>query len=208
MRRRSVALTVIAIAAACAATIASAQPYPSKPVRVVVPFAAFRSLAAEREDNTYDLLSITTLRPRQIISGKLGSAVVQMAVYFSAITPCLAFTYLLRGVDVPTIALILAYTFVASLALAMFGLLLATLTQQRYHQVILSVALVALLLWVYYSCAILFYGAEVTRALRADLGLSVEPKSKAVRVQREIVEEANKNGPVTGGVVTKKRGDV
>ena len=64
-------------------------------------YAAFRSLAAEREDNTYDLLSITTLKPRQIISGKLGSSVVQMGVYFSAITPCLAFTYLLRGIDLP-----------------------------------------------------------------------------------------------------------
>jgi hypothetical protein len=121
------------------------------PLLVVVPFGAFRSLAAEREDNTYDLLSITTLRPRQIIGGKLGSAVVQMAVYFSAITPCLAFTYLLRGVDVPTIVLLLAYTFFASLALAMIGLLLATLTRQRYHQVILSVALVALLLLIFTS---------------------------------------------------------
>ena len=32
------------------------------PLAVVVPYAAFRSLAAEREDNTYDLLSITTLQ--------------------------------------------------------------------------------------------------------------------------------------------------
>src|SRR5262249_19282356 len=62
------------------------------PLAVVVPYAAFRSLAAEREDNTYDLLAITALKPRQIIAGKLGSAVVQMGVFFSAITPCLAFT--------------------------------------------------------------------------------------------------------------------
>jgi hypothetical protein len=113
---------------------------------VVVPYSAFRSLAAEREDNTYDLLSITTLRPRQIISGKLASAVVQMAVFFSAIMPCLAFTYLLRGVDLPTIALLLAYTFLGSLGLSMLGLLLATASRQRYGQVILSVGFVALLL--------------------------------------------------------------
>ena len=30
------------------------------PLAVVVPYSAFRSLAAEREDNTFDLLSITT----------------------------------------------------------------------------------------------------------------------------------------------------
>lgn len=117
---------------------------------VIVPYSTFRSLASEREDNTYDLLSITSLRPRQIISGKLGSAAVQMIVYFSAITPCLAFTYLLRGVDVPTIALMLAYLFVTSLALAMIGLLLATLARQRFAQVALSVGFVALLLFVFW----------------------------------------------------------
>src|SRR6267142_772617 len=65
------------------------------PLLVVVPHGAFRSLADERDDRTFELLSITALGPRQIIAGKLGSAVVQMLVYLSAITPCLAFTYLL-----------------------------------------------------------------------------------------------------------------
>jgi hypothetical protein len=125
------------------------------PLAVVVPYAAFRSLAAEREDNTYELLSITTLRPRQIISGKLGSSIVQMAVYFSAITPCLAFTYLLRGVDLPTIAVILVYTFFGSLGLSMIGILLATLSEQRFAQVFVSVALVAFLLFVFWGACML-----------------------------------------------------
>ena len=118
----------------------------SLPLLVVVPFAAFRSLAAEREDNTYDLLSITTLRSRQIIAGKLASVIMQMIVYYSAIMPCLAFTYLLRGVDAPTIGLLLAYTFFGSLALSMIGLLLAALPRQRYGQLLLSVGFIALLL--------------------------------------------------------------
>jgi hypothetical protein len=125
------------------------------PLAVVVPYAAFRSLAAEREDNTYELLSITTLRPRQIISGKLGSSIVQMAVYFSAITPCLAFTYLLRGVDLPTIAIMLVYTFFGSLGLSMVGILLATLSEQRFAQVFVSVALVAFLLFVFWGACLL-----------------------------------------------------
>lgn len=119
------------------------------PLAVVVPYAAFRSLASEREDNTYDLLSITTLRPWQIISGKLGSAVVQMGVYFSAITPCLAFTYLLRGIDLPTIAVSLAYLFFWSLGLSMVGILLATLTKRRFAHVFVSVAFVGGLLWLF-----------------------------------------------------------
>jgi hypothetical protein len=120
------------------------------PLLVVVPLAAFRSLASEREDNTYDLLSITTLKSRQIISGKLGSAVAQMGVYLSAITPCLAFTYLLRGVDIPTIAVLIGFTFLWSLALSITGLLLATLTQQRFAQGLILVIFVAVLLLMFY----------------------------------------------------------
>jgi hypothetical protein len=125
------------------------------PLAVVVPYAAFRSLASEREDNTYDLLSITTLKPRQIISGKLGSSIVQMAVYFSAITPCLAFTYLLRGIDVPTIVVLLVFTFFGSLGLSMVGILLATLSEQRFAQVFVSVAFVAFLLWIFYFAVLI-----------------------------------------------------
>jgi hypothetical protein len=128
------------------------------PLIVVVPYSAFRSLASEREDNTYDLLSITALRPRQIISGKLASSVVQMAVYFSAITPCLAFTYLLRGVDLPIIAVLMVFTFFGSLGLSMLGILLATLSEQRFAQVFVSVAFVAVLLMLLFWAVPIAYG--------------------------------------------------
>jgi hypothetical protein len=113
------------------------------PLCVVVPFGAFRSLASEREDGTYELLSITSLAPRQIISGKLGSAIVQMIIYFSAISPCLAFTYMLRGIDVPTIFFALYYAFLTSAGLSAIALLIATLTQEKAWQVILTVGVIA-----------------------------------------------------------------
>ncbi|HEX2855244.1 MAG TPA: YihY/virulence factor BrkB family protein [Opitutaceae bacterium] len=50
-------------------------------------------------------------------------------------------------------------------------------------------SLVALLIWIYYSCAILFYGAEFVRAYRIEHGQPVKPKETAVRVRREIIEE-------------------
>jgi ABC-type transport system involved in multi-copper enzyme maturation permease subunit len=118
----------------------------SIPLLIVVPYAAFRSLAAEREDGTYELLSITSLSARQIVLGKLGSAILQMMVYYSALAPCIAFTYLMRGIDVVTIALFLAYTFLASLLLSIFGLMMATVTRSRHWQVLLSVVFVMALL--------------------------------------------------------------
>jgi len=112
------------------------------PLLLIVPFAAFRSLTAEREDNTYELVAITALKPRQIVGGKLGSAVAQMLVYFSAIAPCLAFTYLLRGIDVLTIGWILFYTFLASLGFSLCALLFATVAKERHWQIVYSVLII------------------------------------------------------------------
>jgi ABC-type transport system involved in multi-copper enzyme maturation permease subunit len=109
------------------------------PMLIVVPFSAFRSIAVEQEDATYELLTITNLTARQIVTGKLGSSMLQMLVYFSALAPCIAFTYLLRGLDVVSIVLTLSYVFLASVTLSVVGLLLGTLTRSRHWNTLLSV---------------------------------------------------------------------
>ena len=111
------------------------------PLAVVVPFSAYRSLSSEQEENTRDLLEVSTLTPRQVINGKLGSAALQMVIYLSALAPCIAFTYLLRGVDMATILIVLAYAVFACVGLSAIGLLIAAATRQRYGQVMLSVLL-------------------------------------------------------------------
>jgi hypothetical protein len=116
------------------------------PMLLIVPFSAFRSLASEREDLTYELLSISTLTSRQIITGKLGSAILQMMVYYSALAPCIAFTYLLRGVDIISLLLLLAYTFCISLMLCCLGLVFAGLARSRHWQSLISVLLLLALI--------------------------------------------------------------
>ncbi len=39
------------------------------PLMLIVPFSAFRSLASEREDGTFELMSITSLKARMIVTG-------------------------------------------------------------------------------------------------------------------------------------------
>jgi hypothetical protein len=112
------------------------------PLSLVVPFTAFRSLAAEQEENTFDLLSITTLGSRQIVTGKLTSALVQMVVYLSAVSPCIAFTFLLRGVDAITVAVLMTVAVLGCIALSMASLLIGAVARVRNTQVIISVALV------------------------------------------------------------------
>lgn len=53
-------------------------------------------------------------------------------------------------------------------------------------------SLAALLIWIYYSCAILFFGVEYTKA-RAELkGRPARPKATAVLVREEVVEESER----------------
>lgn len=52
-------------------------------------------------------------------------------------------------------------------------------------------SLAALLIWIYYSCAILFFGAEYTRARGELKGRPARPKKTAVLVREEIVEESD-----------------
>lgn len=120
------------------------------PLLVVVPFGAYRSLSAEREDRTFELLYISTLRPWQIISGKLASASLQMLLYLSAITPCLAFTYLLRGIDVPTIFVLVAWLCLFSLGLSLVGLFLATIARDRNRHIVLTVVVIVALFGVFF----------------------------------------------------------
>ncbi len=133
----------------------------SIPLFIVVPFAAFRSLAAETEDGTFELLSITSLSARQILLGKLGSAILQMMVYYSAIAPSIAFTYLLKGVDIVSIGLLLLHTFVLSVVLSILGLLAATITRSRHWQVLISVVLIAGLLFATFVADYAFIGLSI-----------------------------------------------
>jgi hypothetical protein len=123
---------------------------------VVVPFGTFRSLAAEQESRTYELLSITALGSRQIVAGKLGSAALQMSVYLSAVSPCLSFTYLLRGIDLLTIFLILFWISLASLGCSAIGLLLATITSRKQFQVI---PMIVAVLGFFYGFGLMIAGA-------------------------------------------------
>jgi len=48
-------------------------------------------------------------------------------------------------------------------------------------------SLVALLIWVYYSCTIFFFGVEFTRAHHLSRYPAIEPKKAAVRVQEQVI---------------------
>ena len=101
------------------------------PMLLVVPLAAYRSLEAEIDDGTLELLAITTLRPRQIVLGKLAGAMLQMLLYFVTLFPCVAYAYTLRGVDLPTTVLTVGILAVAAVVMTIYSLFFAPLARTR-----------------------------------------------------------------------------
>lgn len=120
------------------------------PLAVIIPFSGYRSLAREFEDGTIRLISITTMKPRQIVLGKLGSALIQLVMYLAVLAPCICFTYLLQGVSIGTIFLGLSFSVGGSIFLTIFGLFLAGSFRSRALGVGVSVVFSIALGFVYF----------------------------------------------------------
>ena len=101
---------------------------------VVVPYSAYRGLLNERDQTTLELLNITSLSPRQLIWGKLLSAMAQVFIFYSAIAPFIAFTSMLQGFDVALVAFSLGISILVTLCLTMFTLMLASIPQNKHLQ--------------------------------------------------------------------------
>ena len=128
------------------------------PMLIVVPMAAYRSLEGEIDDGTLELLSITVLSPWQIVLGKLASASLQMLLYFVALFPCVAYAYTLRGVDLPTVGIIVSVLLVAGLLLTIAALFFAPLSRGRSGRIMTLLALLCILLAAEWGLAMMVIG--------------------------------------------------
>ena len=104
------------------------------PLCFIVPMGLFGSVIAEFRDQTFEVLATSRLTPQQIVVGKLQGAGVSMAAYLSAMAPFLCFTYLLRGLDLPVIAIGLLVACLASLVVSLGALALGALVKNTLWQ--------------------------------------------------------------------------
>jgi len=104
----------------------------------LLPMYACGRLARERADPHAGLLFSTTLSTWRIVWGKtLASAVLAVIVY-SACAPFITFTYLLRGIDFPTIFLVLAMSFLFTATVIQFAIFIGALPVGRFIRIILA----------------------------------------------------------------------
>lgn len=95
-------------------------------------------VASERQENNPDLFYISTLTPARIIRGKFLCGLYMAVLFFSACMPFMAFTNLLRGVDLPTIFFILFCLFLAVCAANMIAIFLGCVSASRPFKILIA----------------------------------------------------------------------
>jgi hypothetical protein len=105
-------------------------------------------VASERQANGLDLLYVSTLSPARIILGKFLCSAYIVLLFFSACMPFMAFTSLLRGVDMPTVLFILAFLFLIVCAANLVAIFLACLPASRPFKVLFAIAGFFLSFWI------------------------------------------------------------
>lgn len=132
---------------------------------LIVPFGSFRSLQSERDFNTFEILSVTTITPQQIVHGRLLSSLVQCLIFYSAITPFIAFASTMQGFDAPKAAYILVVTLLMSMMLSMASLMISTLSKQRATQGLFSLILIGQLIGAVIAACNLAFVLVITTAI-------------------------------------------
>ena len=125
---------------------------------IFVPAYTAIRLAFERDTNV-DLLFVTTIKPSAIVWGKLFAALTITVLIFSACMPFMVFTYWLRGIDLPSIFVLLMASFLVVAVAVQLATFVACLPSGRVLKILLSLlalilflqAFIATLTWSYYS---------------------------------------------------------
>lgn len=178
------------------------------PAFIIIPQAMFRSMASELEDGTFETLSLSSLSPNMIIMGKLSVAALQLLIYLSVVAPCIALTYLLRGVTLEVVIMVLLIIASCSLALSSIAISIASLSKTRSQQVFFSIlvlvgqaitaffasstmitiigtSLITEIGWIIYGVFVLGligYGWLLLRCGTCSIGVSSENRSTPIRV--------------------------
>lgn len=113
-----------------------------------LPIYAAARFVGERNSEGLALMFISNLSPRRVIVGKMVSNLVLAGLMVSLCLPFMAFTYFLRGIDLPTMAyalVVIGFSMLASIVLAIF---VAAIPAQRWMRIlVLACGLIALLWW-------------------------------------------------------------
>jgi len=94
---------------------------------LVVPIYAAVRISMERSEPHRHLLLVTPLRPGSILRGKVYSAMILVGQFFAVTAPFMSLTYLLRGIDLPSIFAVVVIDLIAVTTCVVFAVAVAAL---------------------------------------------------------------------------------
>ncbi len=109
---------------------------------LLIPLYMTVRMSRERMQNTADLVFTTTLTPGAIIRGKFMVGMILTTLVFSAFLPFMVLTFFLRGVDLPSVFVILAMVLLVQTVALQFALCVACIPTMRVFKAILGAAAV------------------------------------------------------------------
>ncbi len=117
---------------------------------IVQSLSAYRAVIIERQDDTWDLVELTTLEPRHIIRGLLLTALVQGIMFTSALAPFMVMAYMLRGLNIWIILLTFLLIPAVSLSACAISILCACLTNKKGTRAFLGLVSLVATVWIYF----------------------------------------------------------
>lgn len=132
-------------------------------VLVLVPFTVGLRHCLERNNDQMDLLYISALPPKQIITGKFLAGMMTNLLFFSASLPFISLTLLLRGVDIQMIVILTLAILLAAPLVLQAAITAASIPMSRILQVLVGLAgLGALFIYLGLVLGILFNGMRTS----------------------------------------------
>lgn len=110
---------------------------------ILIPMYAGIRMMSEHSDSNVDLLFITTIRPRNVVAGKILSSAVLTALIFSAAIPFLMFSYVLRGIDFIGIIYVTACGILLVVSQSILALFIGALPASRPFKILLALVVFA-----------------------------------------------------------------
>jgi ABC-type transport system involved in multi-copper enzyme maturation permease subunit len=98
-------------------------------VTAIAPIMAAGSISGERERQTFDLIVLTQLRPIDIVLGKTAATFAYCLLFVTALTPFMAITFLIGGVDIGELAMMYVIIMSTALLYTCIGVYWSTRTQ-------------------------------------------------------------------------------
>lgn len=107
---------------------------------VFLPIYTSIRMGSERSGDRTDLLYVSTITPGAIVRGKFFSAMVLLALAYSVCLPFLTFTYVLRGIDLPTIFVQMSWSTLLIMIANAAMIFVGTLKMGAFLRILLGLA--------------------------------------------------------------------